>query len=226
MEQNKIDPDLRSLEEWYAEYMTQDNPVENSIYPESLNVDVIEARILDCMKHIEVTDGFCSICQAMLNNWPDTAAKEREIEIAKVAGNTGLITISHSLFTDLRPGLWIEHDGRASYVLPCQGQTVRLESSLRQGCRNCGLILQTLKDENWLPTYRKIEERLNILGKPSNISLLTYKDEYATSGYLVLGFPGRIFDAFETFKPLTLRIFPYQGICKLISVDDSSRLMS
>lgn len=212
MEEGCIEGDLLGLEEWYAEYMTQDNPVatQKSTYTETLDLNEIEARTLESMRDIEVTDGFCSVCHTMLDNWPDLTAK-RETQVAKAAGHKRTTISPQSSSKNLVPGNLADSPDGPGFVLPCHGQTVRLDSARRRGCRCCGLMLQRLEDLDCLDLYRCIERRLRILGKPSTISLLltridTQEHGISSSNRLVLtiGFPGRLFWNSGLFFPIRL----------------------
>lgn len=188
--------------------MTQDDPtaIRNSTYVESLNLDEIEAQTLDLTRDIDVTDGFCSTCHSMLDNWPDIwAAPELQRQRDTSAINNGRMWSPHPSSNGDNGECWMEEYG-ITYQMPCQGQTVRLDAATRKGCRCCGLILQTLKDQDWLSLYRMIEKRLDILGKSSKVSLVFYKFE-GHEQILELRLPGKILKHFHPFIPIKLYVF-------------------
>lgn len=209
MDQDGIDQDLQYLEEWYAQYMTQNDPTatRNSTYVESLNLDEIEAQVSGLMRDINVTDGFCSVCHSMLDNWPDiwTAAERLQRELGTSVAGSERLQSQHPSSNRDNHEFWMRGHGIA-YQMPCQGQTVRLDAATRKGCRCCGLILQTLKDQDWLSLYRMIEKRFDRLGKLSRVSLVFYMFE-SDQETLELGFPGRLFKPFYSFIPINLRLY-------------------
>lgn len=222
MEEGSVEGVLRGLEQWYAEYMTQDNPVaaHDSTYTEALDLEEIEARTVELMRDIEVIDGFCSVCHTMLDDWPDLTA-EGETRIAKAVANNRTTISPQSSSMELVPGTWANSPHGPGFVLPCQGQTVRLDSARRRGCRCCGLLLQRLKDRNWLDLYRRIEMRLHMLGMPSTISLLLTRTDTQKHFLsfnrleltkLTLGFPGRLFWSSGLFYPIALYPFGFEDL--------------
>lgn len=218
MEQSGIDEDLETLTKWYTAYMTQVELAEVLDAPDSESLDFLEAyeaEALHLMGDIDVTDGFCSTCHTMLDNWPDFEGQEERVVMTD--GNKGPRIYPYSSSTDLNPGAWIEHDSRVKCVLPCQGQIVRLDSAARKGCRFCGLVLQTLKNRHWLVLYRFIERRLCRLGKPSKISFVVHTLENWGGKFDVieLGFPGRLFHRFEMIYLPRLYIFRHRDYCEL-----------
>lgn len=73
MEPGNIEEDLDTLEEWYTEYMTLNDPTAAHDASDSESLDLLEAyeaEISQLLRDIDVTDGFCSTCHTMLNNWP------------------------------------------------------------------------------------------------------------------------------------------------------------
>lgn len=211
MEQRSIDKYLEDLEEWYAQYTTQKDPIAlpDLQDPESLDPpDQSEAETLQLMSDIDVTDGFCSICHTMLNNWPDLEPRG-EGQVATNDGSNGPRVYPYSPSIDLSPGVWIEYDEDVKCVLACQGQIVRLDAATRKGCRFCGLALQELKRRDWLELYRLIERRLHRLGKPSAIPLVAYtwRDRARAFDVVELGFPGRLFHEDASYKPPRLFAF-------------------
>lgn len=220
MEEGSIEGDLQGLEQWYAEYMTQDDPVaaQDSTYTETIDLKEIEARSLELTRDIEVIDGFCSVCYTMLDDWPDLTA-EGEIQIAKAAANNRTTISPQSSSMNLVPGIWANSPNGPGFILPCQGQTVRLDSARRRGCLFCGLMLQRLEDSNCLDLYRRIERRLHVLGKPSTISLLLTRihaqgNPLSSSNQLELtiGFPGRLFWNSGLFSPIRLYAFGFEDL--------------
>lgn len=222
MEEGSIEGDLQGLEQWYAEYMTQDNPIaaQESTYTETVDLREIEARTLESTRDIEVTDGFCSVCHTMLDDWPDLTA-EGEIQIAKAAANNRTTISPPSSSMNLAPGTWANSPNGPGFVLPCQGQTVRLDSARRRGCRCCGLMMQCLEGRNWIDLYRRIERRLHILGMTSTISLLLTRIDprMHSSSFnrleltkLTLGFPGRLFWSSGLFYPVELYPFGFEDL--------------
>lgn len=209
MDQGVIGQDLQALEEWYAEYITQKDPTAtlDSSYVESLNLDEIEAQTLGLMRDIDVTDGFCSICHSMLDNWPDIwAAQEKLVkQFGTSILNNGRMQIPQPPSNGGNHDCWIGEHGMI-YQMPCQGRTARLDAAARKGCRCCGLILQTLMDQDWLSLYRVIEKRLDRLGKFSKVSLVFYMFE-GCEETLELGLPGGLFSCFYSFLPIELKLF-------------------
>lgn len=197
--------------------MQQRDPIErlDTTYPE-LDLDAIEAQTVKSMGEIKVVDGFCSMCHATLNEWPDIEAKVGEMLKAIDEGNSMTATFSPACRIHHRPRSWIADKSELMYVLPFEGQTFRLDAATRQGCQCCGLILQGLKYKGWLSIYRVIEQRLQILAAPSNISLMVQKSENWASHELVLGFPGRLFRPFYSFLPIYIHVFPHRGVCKFM----------
>lgn len=221
MEQGSIDEDLATLEEWYTEYMTQEDPAVAIDTSKSESLDLLEAyeaETLQLMRGIDVIDGFCSTCHTMLDNWPDLEPW-MEGQASMTDGDKGPRISPYSSSTDLYPGALIEHENRVKYVLPWQGQIARLDSAARKGCRFCALALQTVKDDDQLVLYRLIESRLCRLGKPSKISFVVYtmKDRARNYDIIDFGFPGRLFHecviSHHVFRPPFLFVFRQGKSC-------------
>lgn len=212
-----MDEDLETLEEWYTDYMTQTDPpsafdASNSESPDLLEAS--EAKTLQLMRDIDVTNGFCSTCHTMLDNWPDLEPW-KEGQVPMTDGDKAPRIFPYSPPTDLYPGAWIEHDRKVKCVLPFHGQIVQLDSAARKGCRFCGLALQTIKDRHFLVLYKLIERRLCRLGKSSKISFVVYtwKDRARTFDVIELGFPGRLFHEVGMSAPLRLFVFRQGKLC-------------
>lgn len=220
MEQDSIDENLETLEAWYAEYMTQNDPTAAHDGPDSESLGLLEAykaETLDLIGDIDVTDGFCSTCHTMLDNWPHLEGRDPS-QVAMTDGSEGSGIDPYLPSTGLQPGAWIEHNNVVKYVLPCQGQIVRLEAASKKGCRFCGLALQAIKNDNRLLLYRLIDRRLHKLGKPSKISLVvwSWKPPGQEGNIIELGFPGRLFHRTDSFGPSTLFTTPDGNYCQLI----------
>lgn len=220
MEQGSIDEDLQILDEWYTEYMKQEDPTAAFDASNSESLDSLEeseAEISQLMRDIDVTDGFCSTCHTMLDNWPHLEARD-PFQVRMTDGNDGPRIYPYSPSTNLHPGDWIEQNRQVKYVLPCQGQIVRLEAASKNGCRFCGLALQAVKDDDRLVLYRLIERRLRRLGKPSKICLVvwSWRPPGQTANTIDLGFPGRLFHISHTFRPPSMFAVPDGKDCQLI----------
>lgn len=123
MAQGRIDEDLKIVEGWYTEYMTQKDAAATRDPPDSESLDLVqasEAETLQLMREIDVTDGFCSTCHTMLDNWPDLEERGERL-VAMNDGDNGPRIYPYSPSTTPNPATWVKLDYDVKYVLPCQG---------------------------------------------------------------------------------------------------------
>ncbi|KAE8448134.1 hypothetical protein EG329_009738 [Mollisiaceae sp. DMI_Dod_QoI] len=146
----------QDLKEWLQEYMAvdgnhlaKDSDVIQAVKSDELDADFVEQRIRELAPEAPNTQGFCTKCQCLFDNWPTIG---------------GSSTREHDSRPDPNGGGW-EH----AVARPCN--TFELEASTRSGCRFCAFLLQSLKDTEILDTFRKIEARLYHLNENATSSL-------------------------------------------------------
>lgn len=136
------------LREWFEKYMSEDAKILSinhhlvqAVASDELDEDLIEQRISNSAT-TPILGRFCIKCQELFDNWP-------------TLGNSS--TREH----DSEPGS--EHGWEHAAVRPCS--SFELEASTRAGCKFCAFLIQGLKDKELLELFRKIENRLLLLGK-------------------------------------------------------------
>ncbi|KAI9642444.1 hypothetical protein NHQ30_009249 [Ciborinia camelliae] len=165
------------LERWFEEYKSIDaekletsHNVIEAVSSDELDEDFVERQIQESQPS-HVIRGICTKCQNLFDNWP---------------------TLDNSSTVE-------------NYSVPCQerwawkhtvsqrsSSTFELEASMRAGCRFCAFLLQSLKDDELLETFRKIEVRLIHLHDDSTSSLSIQNFGMAAGQTLWLNLPGKI----------------------------------
>lgn len=150
-----------NLNDWYTEYMAEsaygvsrDSAVIKAVEADKLNTDLIERSIREKMSQITVTDSFCTTCQNLFDNWPELAVSSNSAE----SPYSGIDSAPES------EGGW-EHTATRPF------HTDALEASTRNGCKFCTYMLQLLRDDGLIETFRKIEARMGQLDKESLCTL-------------------------------------------------------
>lgn len=168
---------MKSYREWFQEYMDQDadfldqdSDIIRAVDSDELHADFIEQRIRDSGPESSVTNGFCAKCQNTFNNWP-------------TPGDSSIH--EHESNSDADEDVW-------EFAVAWSRTTFELECSTRQGCRFCTFLLQRLKDNKVLDTYRKIEARLYNLNESAMPSLSIQDWGNDSSQLLWLNLPGKI----------------------------------
>ncbi|KAF7939244.1 uncharacterized protein EAE97_007324 [Botrytis byssoidea] len=165
----------KDMREWFEEYMSIDadelrssHHIFEALDSDELDEDSSEKRILDSAA-TPILGRFCLECQELFDNWP-------------TLGNSS--TREH----DSKPG---SEDGwEHTAVRPCS--LFKLEASTRAGCKFCALMIQRLKDEELLGLFRKVEDRLLLLGE-SSMSFLSIQNWAANPTQLLWSnLPGKI----------------------------------
>lgn len=174
MEQDGLDDNVAVMDAWYSQYLSAKNidAVSDSIQSEPLDLQAVEDQILEAMNDTNVVAGFCSPCQAMLDNWPDFEAYTAEERLEEDSSGSDAESSSLSVGFSATSEFWLDPVYGITASLPCQAQMIGLMAAARNGCRCCGLIAQCMKDAGLLEVYMKTERRLRRLGKSSQISLV------------------------------------------------------
>ncbi|TGO19780.1 hypothetical protein BTUL_0002g00230 [Botrytis tulipae] len=169
---NAHDEDLRK---WFEEYMSvdaddlsSDHHLLQAVASDKLDKDLFERRKSE-MKTAPILGRFCIKCQELFDNWP-------------TLGNSS--TREH----DSEPG---PEDGwEHTATRPCS--LFELEASTQAGCKFCAFLIQRLKDRRLLELFRKVEDRLLLLGESSR-SFLSIQNWGANPTQLLwLNLPGKI----------------------------------
>ncbi|TEY43180.1 hypothetical protein BOTCAL_0376g00120 [Botryotinia calthae] len=164
-----------SLREWFEEYMSadanelySDHCLVQAVASDALDEDLIEQRISNSAT-TPILGRFCVKCQELFDNWPTLGNSSTREYNSKPGPEKGC-----------------EHTA----VRPCSSS--ELEVSTRAGCKFCALLVQRLKDEELLELFRKIENRLFLLGE-SLMSCLSIQNWGANPNQLLwLNLPGKI----------------------------------
>ncbi|TGO55041.1 hypothetical protein BOTNAR_0253g00190 [Botryotinia narcissicola] len=162
------------LREWLEEYMSTDANLLSSdhhllqaVASDELDEDSFERHVLD-LETAPILGRFCIKCQELFDNWP-TLGSSSTREYGSQPG----------------PGGW-EHTA----VRPCN--SFELEASTRAGCKFCAFMIQRLKDSCLLELFRKVENRLLLLGE-SSMSFLSIQNWGANPKQLLwLNLPSKI----------------------------------
>ncbi|KAF7918622.1 hypothetical protein BELL_0212g00190 [Botrytis elliptica] len=172
----KFNSQNEGLREWFEEYMSTDakllysnHHLLQAVVSDKLDKDLFERRVLD-LKTTPILGRFCVKCQELFDNWPtlgDSSTREHDSERGSEGG------WEH---TAVRPSSLFE-----------------LEASTRAGCKFCAFLIQRFKDEELLELFRKIENRLLLLGESSMsfLSIQNWGAENSTQ-LLWLNLPGKI----------------------------------
>ncbi|TGO39312.1 hypothetical protein BHYA_0056g00230 [Botrytis hyacinthi] len=163
------------LREWLEEYMStganllsSDHHLLQAVASDKLDKDSFERRVLDLEKS-PILGRFCIKCQELFDNWP-------------TLGNSS--TREHD--SKPGPGEGWEH----AAVRPCS--MFELGASTLAGCKFCAFLIQRLKDSCLLELFRKVENRLLLLGE-SSMSFLSIQNWGANPKQLLwLNLPGKI----------------------------------
>lgn len=160
---------------WFQDYMAVDggkllkeSEVIQAVNSDDLDVDFIEQRIQEAAPISLATKQFCAKCKDLFDNWPTIG---------------GSSTRGHD--SKPEPGGW-EH----AIARSCN--TFELEGSTRSGCRFCAFLLQSLKDNNMLDIFRKLESRLYHLNENAMSSLSIQNWGGNPVQILWLNFPGKV----------------------------------
>jgi hypothetical protein len=173
---NSEDMHIKELHSWYEHYIDQFDPSLfcKPLANEPLNLEDIQRKIEQMVPLIEVNsiDGFCLVCQAMFETWPANLGARRQ----KYRNTTEKDTetkedIETPLEFKAYPAWkWVKGWGDV-ITLNSRTTTISLEAAAKAGCRCCALFLQSIVGSDLLHVFRAIESRLQILGKPSRISI-------------------------------------------------------
>ncbi|KAF5868230.1 putative heterokaryon incompatibility protein [Botrytis fragariae] len=171
----KFNAQNEGLREWFEEYMSidanklgSDHHIFEAVDSDELDEDSFEQRISN-LAATPILGRFCIKCQELFDNWP-------------TLGNSS--TREH----DSKPGS--EGGWEHTAVRPCN--SFELEASTRVGCKFCAFLIQRLKDRKLIELFRKIENRLLLLGE-SSISFLSIQNWGANPTQLLwLNLPGKI----------------------------------
>jgi hypothetical protein len=168
--------DLKHLKGWYQDYIAvdaddlyKDHLLIQSVNSDKLDESFVEQRILESTLGLSVTKGFCIKCQDLFDNWP---------------------TLGHSSPStqDSEPN----HDDEGwEHTVARSCSTYELEGGARSGCRMCAFLLQSLKDDELLETFRKIEARFYRLDN-NTMSSLSVQNWTTEHQILWLNLPGKM----------------------------------
>ena len=167
----------KDFKEWFQEYtavdgnkLFGDSDVIQVVNSDELDADFVEQRIRELAPKAFATKGFCAKCQDLFDNWPTLG---------------GSSTREHDSKPDPDEDGW-EH----AVARSCS--TFELEGSTRSGCRFCTFLLQSLKDNELLDTFRKIEARLYHLDENAMSSLSIQNWGTNPTQLLWLNLPGKV----------------------------------
>ncbi|KAF7885879.1 uncharacterized protein EAF02_004388 [Botrytis sinoallii] len=171
----ELNAQKEGLREWFEEYMSTDANLLSSnhhllqaVASDKLDKDLFERRVLD-LKITPILGRFCIKCQELFDDWPtlgDSSTREHDSEPGSEGG-------------------W-EHTA----VRPCS--LFELEASTRAGCKFCAFLIQRLKDRELVELFRKIENRVLLLGG-SSMSFLSIQNWCTNPKQLLwLNLPGKV----------------------------------
>lgn len=151
-------PTGRDYRQWFQEYsllepnkLYKDSELLKAVNTDELDLDLIEQRVQQSTPTTPLTNGFCSKCQEMFDNWPT-------------------LGISPKMTHESKPADFPHGEGwETAVVRPCS--TFELEGATRAGCRFCTFLLHSLTATGMLETFRKVEIRLDHLGEDATTSL-------------------------------------------------------
>ncbi|KFA70268.1 hypothetical protein S40285_09269 [Stachybotrys chlorohalonatus IBT 40285] len=185
------DTDCDSLRCWYEGYVAAHDVARfcEPLAHVDLDLESIEQQIKASIHHIEVLDGFCSVCQAVFDDWPrslrspskdDYDEKEERASEAEsiddTPGGTSDTAIKPLPDIGTYPAWEWNQGGSGTATLSMQPDTITLEAAVRAGCRCL------------------IENRLEVLHQSFEVSLLVQTWTDRDAAYLVeYTFPGRRF---------------------------------
>lgn len=232
MEQDDVDDCVSALEEWYSMYTNLvERDIHTTLEPQRLppqDLEAVENDTVQAMKYITVVNGFCSPCQTMLDNWPESVLKKRkgfiydaenrlaEEEEEKSRPETS--SFSRSPSPD--PSYWKQRSHGPIVELPCHEDLIGRMAASRSGCKFCALILGSIEHQGRLESYTKIDRMLRKLGKSSRIYMTTMSvwdtspGVYAPSLSLSLSRPPRtrLRESPYSFLPKSGRLFFSQRV--------------
>ncbi|PVH97037.1 HET-domain-containing protein [Periconia macrospinosa] len=170
-EQPHIDPE--KITSWTTEYdafsgfqLDQNLPLVQDVLDDTIDTPGIEACISELRKGISLHDQFCDDCQYLFDNWPTT-----------------------------RVDKLYQNDPHNRVAVGREYHTVVLEAAARNGCRFCAYLIQTLRDNDLLELFRKIERRLvgrNYGGATLLVEHLgTWGSDRIINQYLWVNLPGK-----------------------------------
>jgi hypothetical protein len=172
-----LDSRVKGYKEWFREYMAsdgdkigKDSELLKAVNSDELDGQFVERRIQELTPKDPITNGFCSKCRNLFDNWPTLG---------------GSSTIQHGSKPDPLLKGW-EHGVAQSY------NTFEIEGSARVRCRFCTFLLQSLKDSEQLDTFRKIEVRLYHLDEKATASLSVQNWGTNPIQILWLNLPGKV----------------------------------
>lgn len=144
------------------------------------DLEDVEHDTLQAMKDVTVVDGFCSTCQTMLDNWPESVLKKRkgyiydaENHLAKQEEKSSTETSSFSRSSSPDPSYWEQRSHGPIVELPCHEDLIGRMAASRKGCKFCALIVGSIEHQGRLESYTKIDRTLRKLGKSSQIYMTT-----------------------------------------------------
>ncbi|KAF7893886.1 hypothetical protein EAF00_007400 [Botryotinia globosa] len=163
------------LREWFEEYMSIDanklrsnHHIFEALDSDELDEDSFEQRILDSAA-TPILGRFCVKCQELFDDWP-TLGNSSTREYGSEPGS--------------------EDGWEHTAVRPCS--LFELEASTQAGCKFCAFLIQRLKDSCLLELFRKVENRLLLLGE-SSMSFLSIRNWGANPTQLLWSnLPGKI----------------------------------
>ncbi|KAF2846354.1 HET-domain-containing protein [Plenodomus tracheiphilus IPT5] len=170
----------QQLELWHRNYQAASGSLKSrdaviqETQSDQLDEDTIKTCIAELAEEVPVANGFCSDCQHLFNNWPDLG----DLEV-KDPG-TGLN--------------WVGSGADWKHTVAKECHTLVIEAAVRNGCKFCAFILQTIVDAELLGTFRRIEARLGYLNDRAMASLSLQNWGINTQQLLWINFPGKVSD--------------------------------
>lgn len=184
MEQDDVDDCVSALEEWYSMYTNLvERDIHTTLEPIKLapqDFEAVEHDIAQAMKDITVVDGFCSTCQTMLDNWPESVMKKRkgyifdaDNRLVKAEAKSSPETSSFSRSPSPDPSYWKQRSHGPIVELPSHEDLIGRMAGSKNGCKFCSLIVGSIEHEGRLESYTKIDRMLRKLGISSHIYMTT-----------------------------------------------------
>lgn len=170
---------LAETRRWYERYiaadagqLTPEAPLILAVQQDEVDFSRLEVRIEDLRSRSTVTDHFCLDCRNLFDNWPDLSDA----------------TVIYPDGTSYVPGTGA--NWKHGIARSCD--TLLLEAAARNGCHFCALISQVLRDTQLLSVFRRLEARIESLGKSTEAHLSLQNWGRNSDQLLWLNWPGKV----------------------------------
>lgn len=133
---------------WYRQYLGtsamaiwKHNPVIQALQSDELDHNQIELEVQRLSWNADVLRGFCGKCRRLLDHWPNASEEALGDQKAR------------------------------TFALGSAVHTREIEAAARAGCKFCMFLFSRLRQNSELDLFRKVERRLNLLGKVETTTL-------------------------------------------------------